>query len=77
MPEVTEDRPPWTRAREGRILFGVCAGFAARMGVKPWLVRGVMVVAGIVTAGLATVVYLLLALLLPVEPLSASGDDSP
>jgi phage shock protein PspC (stress-responsive transcriptional regulator) len=47
------------------------------MGVKPWLVRGVMVVAGIVTAGLATVVYLLLALLLPVEPLSASGDDSP
>ena len=53
----------------------VCAGFAARMGVSPWLVRGVMVVAGIATAGLATVVYLLLALLLPLEPLTSDPED--
>jgi phage shock protein PspC (stress-responsive transcriptional regulator) len=38
------------------------------MGVSPWLVRGVMIVAGVVTAGLATIVYLLLALILPLAP---------
>jgi len=68
MPLAPDERPPWTRVRSGRILFGVCAGFAARMGVSPWLVRGVMIVAGVVTAGLATIVYLLLALILPLAP---------
>jgi phage shock protein PspC (stress-responsive transcriptional regulator) len=76
MPEATNERPPWTRARSGRILFGVCAGFAARMGVSPWLVRVVLLIAAFVTAGLATVVYLVLALLWPLEP-PAAEDGRP
>jgi phage shock protein PspC (stress-responsive transcriptional regulator) len=58
----------WTRAREGRILAGVCAGFARAKGVSPWMVRGIALLALVATAGLAIVVYVVLALLLPAEP---------
>jgi phage shock protein C len=62
------ESPPWTRARSGSILGGVCAGFANRMGTRPWIVRAVFLIAAFVTLGLATVVYLLLWVLLPLEP---------
>ena len=68
MPELDVERPPWTRSRTDRIIAGVCGGFAARMGTSTWLVRIVVLIAAFVTAGLATVAYLLLALLLPLEP---------
>ena len=60
--------PPWTRSREGRILAGVCAGFADRLGTSPWIVRAILIFATLVTAGLGAVVYLILALTLPLEP---------
>lgn len=68
MPELEADRPPWTRSRTDRMIAGVCGGFAARMGVSTWIVRTVVLIAAFVTVGLATVAYLLLALLLPLEP---------
>ena len=68
MPELDVERPPWTRSRTDRIIAGVCGGFAARMGTSTWLVRIVVLIAAFVTAGLETVAYLLLALLLPLEP---------
>jgi phage shock protein PspC (stress-responsive transcriptional regulator) len=60
-------RSGWQRARDGRILAGVCAGFAAAKGVSPWLVRGVALFAVVVTLGLAVVVYGILAVILPEE----------
>jgi phage shock protein C len=75
MPETHVERPPWTRSRSDRIIAGVCGGFAARMRVSTWLVRIVLLIAAFVTAGLATVAYVLLALLLPLEP-AADGDEA-
>lgn len=57
----------WVRARDGRIVAGVCAGFARAKGVSPWLVRAIGLLALIVTAGLAVIVYAVLAFLLPEE----------
>ena len=57
----------WKRARDGRILAGVCAGFARVKGVSPWLVRGIALFAVVVTLGLAVVVYAILAVILPEE----------
>lgn len=64
---MNRDGPKWTRARDGRILAGVCAGFARAKGVSPWLVRAIALVALVVTAGLAIIVYAILAFLLPEE----------
>ncbi len=63
---MDESHPaPWTRAEEGRLIAGVCAGFARRHDVSPWLVRGIGLLAMVMTAGLAIVVYAVLALVLP------------
>jgi phage shock protein PspC (stress-responsive transcriptional regulator) len=45
----------------------VCAGFARAKGVSPWLVRAIALLALVITAGLAIVVYVILAILLPAE----------
>jgi phage shock protein C len=62
--------PGWMRAREGRIIAGVCAGFARERGVSPWLVRAIMLVALFATAGLVVIAYVIVAALLPVEPVA-------
>lgn len=62
----------WMRAREGRIIAGVCAGFARERGVSPWLVRAIMLVALLATAGLVVIAYVIVAAILPVEP--AAGE---
>lgn len=67
MDDAESGLPPWTRAREGRVLAGVCAGFAYRLGTSPWIVRAILIFATLVTAGLAALVYLILALTLPLE----------
>ena len=77
MPELHVERPPWTRSRSDRIIAGVCGGFAARMRVSTWLVRIVLLIAAFVTAGLATVAYVLLALLLPLEPAADEDGEAP
>ena len=67
--------PPaaWTRAEEGRLLAGVCAGFARRHDVSPWLVRGIGLVSMVISAGLAIIVYAILALVLPADPPRRKG----
>lgn len=61
-------RAPFMRGQDGRLVAGVCAGFAHRYGISPWLVRGVFVLAMFGTIGLVVVAYAVLALVLPAEP---------
>ena len=53
------------RPRQGRMIAGVCAGLARRYGMPVFLVRVLMVAAGI--AGLGVVGYLALWVLMPKE----------
>ncbi len=64
---MNEDGAKWIRARDGRLVAGVCAGFAKAKGVSPWLVRAIGLLALLATAGLAIIVYAVLAFLLPEE----------
>jgi phage shock protein PspC (stress-responsive transcriptional regulator) len=68
MQEVKEQEPvPWTRTDEGRVVAGVCAAFARRYGVSPWKVRLLALLAMVVTAGLAVIAYVILAVLIPLD----------
>jgi phage shock protein PspC (stress-responsive transcriptional regulator) len=53
------------KSRKNRQLGGVCAGIAERIGVSPWRVRGVALIAFVFTQGIALIAYLCLYLLLP------------
>jgi phage shock protein PspC (stress-responsive transcriptional regulator) len=54
------------RPRHGRMIAGVCAGFARRYGVPVFLVRVLTVVAGV--AGFGLLGYLVMWILMPNEP---------
>ena len=63
-------KPGWevralARPREGRMIAGVCAGLARRYGMPVFLVRVLMVVAGL--AGVGLVLYPVLWVLMPNE----------
>ncbi len=62
--------PAMQRARRGRLLLGVCAGTAAYVGWDVWYVRGLFVALACI-AGLGVGVYLIAAVLLPLEPAPA------
>ncbi len=76
MDEAESGLPPWSRSREGRVIAGVCAGFAHRLGMSPWIVRAILVFATVITAGLAAVVYVILAITLPVDAEPDGGAES-
>ncbi len=52
------------RPRRRRLVAGVCAGLAAKLGVSPWLVRLVAVLS-IVLPGPQVLVYVLLWIFMP------------
>jgi len=54
-----------TRPQDGRVLGGVCAGFAQRFGVDPWAVRALFVTTLVVIPGSQVFVYPLLWLAMP------------
>ena len=58
---------PLVRVRRGRIIAGVCAGIARRLGWSPTLVRALFLVS-CVLPGPQIVVYLLLWAVVPREP---------
>jgi phage shock protein PspC (stress-responsive transcriptional regulator) len=55
----------WVRPREGRIIAGVCAGLARRYDMPIFLVRVLMVAAGL--AGFGLIAYLVFWVLMPKE----------
>ncbi len=63
---VAAPTPSLRRPAEGRVLAGVCAGIAARLGADPLLVRVAFIAAS--TTGLGFAVYALGWALMPADP---------
>ena len=60
---------PLSRLRRDRIIFGVCSGFARKLGISSNLSRLMFSVFTFFTAGiLGIVLYLLAFLIIPQEP---------
>lgn len=57
----------WFRRRQGRMIAGVCAGLAEEWGLSITLIRLAFVVATLV-GGWGVVVYLVLWVIMPLEP---------
>jgi len=55
-----------TRSSSDTVVFGVCGGLSQRLGISSSLVRLVFVILGL-ASGVGIALYLLLALLLPLE----------
>ncbi len=58
------------RSRLDRKLFGVCGGLGTHFGVDPTIVRVLFVISAIASFGLTIVVYLVMAIIVPDEPLT-------
>ena len=61
---MTSPAKRFTRARNGKVLAGVCAGIANYFGTSPWLVRTLFLLSCILP-GPQFVVYLLLWIVIP------------
>ncbi len=55
------------RSRKGRMLAGVCAGFADYFGVDVTLVRVIVVVIAVITGGVGLLAYLAAWAIIPEE----------
>lgn len=55
------------RARDGRWLFGVCAGMAQYMGLTPMMVRGIFLLMTLFFGG-GIFVYIASIFMIPVKP---------
>ena len=55
------------RPRDGRVLGGVCAGLARRLGLGPWTTRLLFVLVLMVIPGSQILVYPVLWILMPSE----------
>ena len=55
------------RPQEGRVLAGVCAGLARRLGLTPWTARLLFVLVLLVVPGSQLLVYPVLWVLMPQE----------
>ena len=63
-----------TRLASDRMLFGVCSGIAHYLNVDPVLTRLFFVIMTLATNGSGLILYILLALLMPEEKLSAKAN---
>jgi phage shock protein PspC (stress-responsive transcriptional regulator) len=58
------------RSRSERVISGVCGGVADYFEIDPTLVRAAVVVLGLVTQGGILIAYLIMAVVVPEEPVS-------
>jgi phage shock protein C len=75
-PEPTTGAPSlrrMQRSRRDRKIFGVCGGFAEYFEIDPTVVRILCVVSAFLSFGLTLLAYILLAILVPEEPLLAEA----
>jgi phage shock protein C len=63
-----------TRLTSDRMLFGVCSGIAHYLNVDPVLVRLFFVIMALATNGTGLVLYILLALLMPEDKVTAKAN---
>jgi phage shock protein PspC (stress-responsive transcriptional regulator) len=59
------------RSRDDSVLAGVCGGLAERLDIDPSLVRVSWVILTLLTGGLLFVVYIVMAIVVPVDPYDA------
>lgn len=64
---------PLRRAREGRVVAGVCAGIAAFVGARPWTVRALWLVSLVPSLGITALAYPAAWLLIPPAARAASA----
>jgi phage shock protein C len=67
--DIHEDmrRQGLVRPQEGRVLAGVCAGLARRLGITPWGARLLFVLVLMLLPGSQLLVYPVLWVLMPAE----------
>ncbi len=64
------------RSRSDRMVAGVCGGIAEYLSVDPTLVRVGVVLLGILTQGAIGIAYLIMAVIVPEEPVGAAVPTS-
>ncbi|MGE3285824.1 MAG: PspC domain-containing protein [Pseudonocardia sp.] len=69
--------PTPLRRSSNRLLGGVCAGLAERLGVDPLLVRIAVVVLGLFSWGIALLAYVIAWVVIPGPAASATGEPAP
>ena len=57
------------RSRQERMLCGVAGGLGTHFGVDPTLIRLLFVLAGLTTGGTVLLLYVLMCIVVPLEPL--------
>lgn len=62
------ERQGLVRPRDGRVLAGVCAGLGRRFGIDPWAARLIFVLGLMLIPGSQLLVYPILWVLMPNEP---------
>ena len=55
------------RSRSNRILLGVCGGLANKFNINAWPLRLMFIVFSFLGMGLPTIIYLILAMIMPEE----------
>ena len=65
------------RSRSDRMVAGVCGGLAEYLSVDPTLVRVGTVLLGILTQGTVVIAYVIMAIVVPEEPVWAAPAVSP
>lgn len=65
------------RSNSDRIIAGVCGGLGNYLGIDPVLVRVVAVVLAAMSFGTVLVIYILLALIIPLEPTVGQSPTPP
>jgi phage shock protein C len=63
----TEGTPRLTRSRSDSKLFGVCGGIGAYLNTDPTIVRVLFVAGAFMSAGLMVLLYIIMALVVPLE----------
>lgn len=69
MAGAASNRGPLYRSRDSRILAGVCGGLAKYFNLDPTVVRLLWVLFSLASLGLALLVYIIMILVVPEEPL--------
>jgi|TARA_B110000240_G_scaffold102909_1_gene116497 phage shock protein C len=62
---------PLYRPRSDRILFGVCSGFARKLGISSNISRVIFLLLTLMTSGAFSIAYLIAFLLIPQEPINS------
>ena len=58
------------RSRDDKVLTGLAGGVAKYLGTDPTIIRVALIIFEFLTAGLLIIVYFIIALIVPKEPLN-------